>query len=122
VEFYVLDTDFWDVVLWMIIGFFFLLFISMFISVFADIFRRDDLSGWAKAGWSIFIFVLPLIGILIYIIARPAITPSDERMIQQQRRLMGASPADEIAKAQQLLTAGTISQAEFDEIKRRALA
>jgi hypothetical protein len=45
----------------------------MFIRVFADIFMRDDLGGWAKAGWVLLIVILPLFGILIYLIARPRI-------------------------------------------------
>jgi Phospholipase_D-nuclease N-terminal len=55
-----------------LIAFFFLfLAIWMFIAVFADIFTRPDLSGGAKAGWVLLIFILPVIGILIYLIARP---------------------------------------------------
>jgi hypothetical protein len=59
--------------LWGMVAFFFwFVFIWMFISAFADIFRRRDLSGWAKAGWIFLIAVLPLLGILIYVIARPS--------------------------------------------------
>jgi Phospholipase_D-nuclease N-terminal len=55
-----------------LIAFFFLfLAIWMFIAVFADIFTRPDLSGWGKAGWVLLIFIIPVIGILIYLIARP---------------------------------------------------
>lgn len=116
------DTSFWDVVWWMIIVFFWTMVIWMFITIFADIFRRSDLSGWAKAGWIFLIFVLPFLGILIYMIARPSVTPSDVAMEQQARRAAGYSSVEEISKAQQLLSAGAISQTEFDEIKRRALA
>ena len=56
----------------MIAFFFLFLAVWMFIAVFADIFTRRDLSGWGKAGWVLLIFILPLIGILIYLIARPA--------------------------------------------------
>ena len=56
----------------MIVFFFLFLAIWMFIAVFADIFGRRDLSGWGKAGWVLLIFIIPLIGILIYLIARPA--------------------------------------------------
>jgi uncharacterized membrane protein len=55
----------------MIAFFFLFLAIWMFIAVFADIFTRPDLSGWGKAGWVLLIFIVPLIGILIYLIARP---------------------------------------------------
>jgi Phospholipase_D-nuclease N-terminal len=56
----------------MIAFFFLFLAVWMFIAVFADIFSRRDLSGWGKAGWTLLIFIIPLIGILIYLIARPA--------------------------------------------------
>jgi hypothetical protein len=59
--------------LWGMVAFFFwFVLIWMFIAAFADIFRRRDLSGWAKAGWILVIAALPLIGILIYVIARPS--------------------------------------------------
>ena len=61
-------------VLWsMLIFFFWFMAIWIFITVFADIFRRSDLSGGAKAGWILLIFILPFFGAMIYIIARPAI-------------------------------------------------
>jgi Phospholipase_D-nuclease N-terminal len=57
--------------LWsMLVFFFWFMFIWMFVAIFADILRRD-LSGWAKAGWIVLIVVLPFLGILIYLIARP---------------------------------------------------
>jgi hypothetical protein len=62
-------------VLWaMIVFFFWFMLIWMFIGVFADIFRRNDLSGGAKAGWLLLIFIVPFFGILIYLIARPKMT------------------------------------------------
>jgi uncharacterized membrane protein len=58
--------------LWGLFAFFiWFMFIWMFIAAFADIFRRRDLSGWGKAGWILVIAILPFIGILIYVIARP---------------------------------------------------
>ncbi len=115
------DTSFWDVVAWMIMVFFATMFIWMFIAVFADIFRRD-ISGFAKAMWILLIFLLPLLGILLYMIFRGPPTESEVRQMQQaQRSVSGVTSADEIAKAQQLLSSGAINQAEFDELKRRAL-
>jgi Short C-terminal domain/Phospholipase_D-nuclease N-terminal len=116
-EFYVLDTSFWDVIWWMIIGFFFLIVISMFIQVFADIFTRRDLSGWGKAGWALFIVILPLLGILFYIAFRPRPTAEELAGVG----VPGASAVDEISRAQQLLNSGVITQAEFDQLKKRAL-
>jgi hypothetical protein len=118
------NFTFWDVLWYMIIFFFWMLVFWMFISVFADIFRRRDHGGWAKAGWILAICVLPLLGILIYVIARPkdATLEQDMELLAAQRRAAGYSSAEEIAKAQQLLQSGAISQQEFDQIKSRALA
>jgi hypothetical protein len=65
------DVTLGDLLVAMIAFFFLFLAIWMFIAVFADIFTRPDLSGWGKAGWVLLIFIIPLIGILIYLIARP---------------------------------------------------
>ena len=67
--------------LWaMLVFFFWFMAIWIFISIFADIFRRQDLSGWANAGWIFLIFIVPLFGALIYVIARPKMTPQDKEM------------------------------------------
>ena len=68
------NFDLGDLLIAMIAFSFMFMFIWMSIGVFADIFRRHDLSGGAKAGWVLLIFVLPLLGILIYLIARPSVT------------------------------------------------
>jgi hypothetical protein len=110
----------------MIIFFFWIMAIWIFISIFADIFRRNDLSGWAKAGWILLLFVLPFLGALIYVIARPKMTEQDREIMmkaqEQQRRLEGYSAADEVAKLAKLRDAGEISAEEYEEMKRRALA
>ena len=56
---------------YMLVIYFFIIVIWMFIAVFADIFRRKNLSGWGKAGWIILIFIIPFLGILIYVVTRP---------------------------------------------------
>jgi hypothetical protein len=116
------DTSFWDIVWYMIIMFFWVMVIWMFIAVFADIFRRSDMSGIAKAAWMFLIIILPFLGVLIYMIARPSVTESDIAMQQQMKRAAGYSSADDIAKAQALLQSGAITQAEFEQLKQRALA
>src|SRR4249920_1354264 len=113
-------------VLWaMIVFFFWFMLIWIFIMVFADIFRRNDLSGLAKAGWILLIFILPLLGILIYVIARPKMTAQDKEMMEQaqeaQRRIEGHSPADEVAKLAKLRDEGKISPEEYEEMKKRAM-
>ena len=109
----------------MIEFFFIFMLIWMFIGVFADIFRRNDISGGVKALWILFIFVLPLIGILIYMIARPKMTEQDKEMIaaaqEAQRRAQGYSAADEVAKLAKLRDEGKISAEEYEEQKKRAM-
>jgi len=93
--------------------------------VFADLFRRNDLSGWAKAGWLLLIFILPFFGILIYLIARPKMTEQDKedmaRMQEAERRVSGYSPADEVAKLSKLRDEGKITAEEYEEMKKRAM-
>ena len=72
------DYGFGDFLWTMFAFFFWFMLIWMFIACFADIFRRRDLSGGAKAGWILLIFILPLFGILIYVIARPSIVDAGE--------------------------------------------
>jgi hypothetical protein len=111
---------------YMLIIFLWVVFFWFVIRIFADIFHRENLSGWGKAGWTVLIIILPLIGILIYLIARPKNTEQDQRDSAQaqaaQARVAGGSAVDDIAKAQALLDKGAISQAEFDALKAKALA
>jgi hypothetical protein len=51
--------------------YFVVIVIWMFIAIFADIFRRRDIGGWAKVGWILLIFIVPFIGIIIYVATRP---------------------------------------------------
>ena len=117
----------WNVgsVLWtMLVLFFWVMAIWIFIAIFSDIFRRNDLSGWAKAGWIFLIFIVPFLGALIYVIARPKMTAQDKEMLEQaqeaQRRVSGYSPADEIAKLAELRDKGEISADEYNDLKRKA--
>jgi hypothetical protein len=112
--------------LWsMLVFFFWFMAIWIFIQVFADIFHRRDLSGAGKAGWVVLIFVLPFIGVLIYMIARPKMTDQDREEIQQiqevQRRVSGYSAADEIAKLATLRDSGKITAEEYEDLKRKAM-
>jgi len=111
---------------WMLMFWLFFMVIWMFVQIFADIFRRENLSGWGKAGWIILLLILPFLGALIYIIVRPKNTEQDQRMMAEaqamQARMSGGSAADDIAKAKGLLDSGAITQAEFDALKAKALA
>jgi hypothetical protein len=120
------DTTFLDVLWWMIVFFFWVMVFWVFITVVADLFRRDDIGGWKKAGWLIFMIFLPLLGILFYMIFRPKMTAQDVRMLTRaeaaQQAVAGVSTADELQKLGQLHSQGVISDAEFEELKRKALA
>jgi uncharacterized membrane protein YcjF (UPF0283 family) len=121
-------------VLWsMLIFFAWVIFIWIAITVLIDVFRRHDLSGWGKAGWTILIVILPWLGVLIYLIVNHQ-GMADRRMKEvqtsqaqfddyvRQTAGSGAGAAGEIETAKGLLDAGTITQAEFDAIKAKALA
>jgi hypothetical protein len=126
------DYPFLDI-LWTILIFFaWVVYIWMIVVILTDVFRRRDIGGWAKAGWVVFMILLPFIGVLTYLI-----TQQDGMAARQQKDVKdtqsvvdahirsvagGGGPATEIANAQRLLESGTINQAEFDQIKRKALA
>ena len=65
------DYPFLDIMWTMFIFFAWLIWISLLVMVLADNFRRTDQSGWAKAGWTLLVIFVPLLGVLIYMIARP---------------------------------------------------
>ncbi|MCL2769422.1 MAG: PLD nuclease N-terminal domain-containing protein [Solirubrobacterales bacterium] len=116
----------------MLIFFAFFIWIWLLFTVFADLFRRDDASGWAKTGWIILIIVLPYLGVFIYLIAQHegmaertirSQESAKSEMDQYVRSVAGGSdPSEQIAKAKRLLDDGTINQSEFDQIKQKALA
>ena len=113
--------------LWtMLVFFFWMMAIWIFISLFADILRRNDISGWAKGGWILLLFVLPFLGCRSsHIIARPKMTEQDKEMIEKaqeaQRRVAGYSAADAIEKLTKLRDSGAITAEEFEEMKRKAM-
>jgi Short C-terminal domain/Phospholipase_D-nuclease N-terminal len=119
-------------IFWTILIFFaWVIFIWIAITVLIDLFRRRDLSGWAKAAWVIFVIVLPFLGVLVYLIfnhdGMADRTGKDAAASQAQfddyvRQTAGAGgPASEIEKAKKLLDSGAITQAEFDAIKAKAI-
>lgn len=123
-----MDWSFWDVLWTTFVVFVWVMFIVILINVLIDLFRSHDLSGWAKALWVIVLVVLPLLGVLIYLIARGG--GMQERAIKQQqqdvanlKKMVGGAgtPADEIAQAKSLLDSGAIDQAEYEKLKAKAL-
>jgi hypothetical protein len=122
---------FGDVLWTMFIFFMWILFFWLLFTVFGDLFRRHDISGWGKAGWTIFVIILPFLGIFIYLIAEgkgmaernvKAVQDQQAQMDSYVRSVAGSgSPTDQIAQGKQLLDSGAISQAEFDQLKAKAL-
>ena len=120
-------------VMWTTFVFFmWVLFFWLLFSVFGDLFRRHDISGWAKAGWTFFMIVLPYLGIFIYLIAEgkgmgersmKSAQESQAQMDSYVRSVASSSsPTDQIAKGKELLDSGAITQAEYDNLKAKALA
>lgn len=120
----------WDLI-WLMLSIFLMVtyFIALF-TIFGDLFRSNK-SGFAKAGWLLFIFVLPLLGILIYLIANggamqeravAAAKAEKDAFDAYVQEAAGVSPADQIARAKDLLDSGAISQDEFNALKAKALA
>jgi hypothetical protein len=120
------ETTFLDVFWYLLVFFLWLMFFWIFISVVAVIFRRDDMSGWAKAGWLFLIIVIPLIGILIYVIARPKVTAQDVAMMTRaeaaQQAAAGVSTADELAKLKELHNQGVLNDSEYESLKQKAIS
>lgn len=125
------DYPFLNIVWSMLVFVAFFFWIWLAITVFIDIFRRHDMGGFTKALWIILVIIIPWLGVLIYLIAyHSGMAERNAKQVQaaqaafdeQVRQAAGtAGPASEIDTAQKLLAAGTISQAEFDQIKARAL-
>ena len=126
------DYPFLNIFWTMIIFFCWVIWIWMVIAIFIDIFGRHDVSGWAKAAWSVFIIVLPFLGVLIYLIANSdGMAQRKMGQVQAQQAefdsyvknvAASSGPAAEIDKAKSLLDSGAITQAEFDALKAKALA
>jgi uncharacterized membrane protein YcjF (UPF0283 family) len=99
------------------------------IAVFADIFRSHDMSGWAKAAWVLLIIILPLLGVLIYLIARgDKMAEHAQRDAQAQDaafreyvRSAASSPTDDLQKLEDLKNRGVLSDEEFERAKAKAL-
>lgn len=124
--------SFWDIIWWFLWIFFFVVYLFALFAVIGDLFRDHKLNGWWKAVWIIFLIFVPFLTLLVYVIARgkgmaerSAREATDIQQAQDAyiKSVAGtsASPADEIAKAKTLLDAGTITQAEYDALKAKAL-
>jgi hypothetical protein len=126
------DYPFMDVLWTMIIFFCWVIWIWMMIMILTDVFRRRDISGWGKAGWTVLLIVLPFLGALVYLIAQ------HDGMAQRAAERVGAQQAQfdsyvreragqtsltaEIDRARRLRDEGTITEAEFEALKTKALS
>ena len=123
---------FWLMIWW----FLFFAFLMILFQIFGDLFRDHEASGWVKAAWVVFLIVFPLIGALIYLIARgkgmaerrsKEIAHAQSAQADYIRSVAGssgggASAAEQVAKAKELLDSGAITQQEFAAMKAKALA
>ncbi len=122
-------------VMWSMFVFFaWILWIWLLIYVYMDIFRRKDIGGWGKFAWVAFTFLVPFIGVFTYLIVEGH-AMGDRQMADQKRAQSqaddyirsvastnGTSSADQIDKANQLLSSGAITQDEYQTLKAKALA
>ena len=126
------DYQFMDVFWTMLIFFFWVIWIWILVTVLIDLFRRDDISGWGKAAWMVFVILLPYLGVFVYLISqgkgmaerRASEFQASRAAFDEHIRSVAtpSAPADQIAKAKELLDSGAIDQAEFERIKQQALA
>ena len=120
---------FWSL-LWLFLC---VIWLWLLIVVFTDIFRSPDLSGWAKALWTIFVVILPYIGVLVYMIARGhKMTEHAAQQSQAQEAQMrqyvqsvagsSSSTAEEISRLHDLQAKGVLTQEEYEQAKAKLLA
>jgi phospholipase D-like protein/putative oligomerization/nucleic acid binding protein len=123
---------FLDVMWTMIVFFAWVIWFWILITVLMDVYRRHDSSGWAKAGWTVFVIILPFLGIFVYLISQGKgmgeraqnRAKAQQAQVDDYVRSVAASgsPTEEIAKGKELFDSGAITQAEFDQLKAKALA
>ena len=106
--------------------FMFVLWFWLLIIVIGDLFRRHDISGWAKAIWVIALIIIPYLGIFIYLISQHrGMAERQQQRVQQTRdelrQVVGYSAADEIEKLERLKSSGTISNEEYTRLRARAV-
>jgi Short C-terminal domain len=126
------DYPFLDLMWTMSVFFLWVAWFWLLFTVWADIFRRDDISGWGKTLWLIFTIVLPFLGVFVYVIAEhEGMTKRNVERARAQRAQFDdyvretaatGGAAGEIEKAKQLLDSGAITPAEYEALKQKALA
>jgi len=113
--------------LWSLLAIFFMvIYFMMMFQVIVDVFRRDDASGWKKAGWLIFLLCAPAVGLIAYLVtnsnqmAARNVRSADAYAAAYSNGQAGATA--EIERAQRLLESGAITEAEYAQLKQKALA
>ena len=122
------DYPFLDVLWTMIIFFTWVVWIWIMVVILTDVFRRRDISGWGKAAWTVFVVIIPWIGVLVYLIANhqgmadrrvKEVQASQAQLDEYVRKTAGTGgAASEIEKAKELLDKGTITQAQADKLSQ----
>ncbi|KOU21254.1 membrane protein [Streptomyces sp. WM6372] len=123
-------------VFWSMLWFFlWIMWLFLLFKIITDIFRDHEMSGWGKAGWLIFVIILPFLGVLIYVIVRgKSMTQRDVKQAKESeaafqdyiRKTAGTSSAggshvDELARLVELKDKGALSEAEFQQAKTKLL-
>lgn len=122
--------SFWDLIWWFLWAFIFVSYLFALFAIISDLFRDKTLNGGLKAVWIFFLIFFPIITALVYLIVRGkgmgerSVAHAEHIRAAQDdyiKQVVSSSPSDEIAKAKQLLDAGTITAAEYESIKAKAL-
>lgn len=127
--------DFWSYFWLLVWWFFFIAYLMVLFQIFGDLFRDDELGGFAKAMWVLFLIFIPIVASLVYLISRGkgmatrSMRKNAEMVAAQEDYIRsvattssGASGVEQLAQAKTLLDSGAITQDEFAKIKAKALA
>ncbi len=124
--------SFWDIVWFIFITFAFMAYLMVLFTIIGDLFRDPDASGLVKAVWIVALIFFPFVTALIYLVVRGksmgerqmrSMADMESRQAAYIREVSAqATPADQIAKAKAMADAGTITPAEYDRLKEKALA
>lgn len=126
--------DFWSYFWLLVWWFFFVAYLMVLFQIFGDLFRDDELGGFAKAVWVLVLVFFPVIAALVYLIARgkgmaarsmkrnAEMVAAQEDYIRSVATPSGSSGVEQLAQAKSLLDSGAITPEEFAAIKAKALA
>ncbi|MFF5986888.1 SHOCT domain-containing protein [Prauserella flavalba] len=127
------DYPFLDLMWTMIVFFAWVIWFWLLITILGDLFRRADISGWGKAGWTLLVVFLPFLGVLLYLVVhgkqmgerrRAEAQEAQQHFDDYVRSVATPQPraTEQIAKAKELLDRGAIDDTEYEALKRKALA